>query len=75
MRFEPQKGGGCTEKGKKEKFPLCVKAKVIGPFGATAHKLLVQNKLKLKNFNPLRAAGAALLPLTKTPDFNPEARV
>ena len=73
MRFEPQKGGGCTGKGKKEKFPLCVKAKVIGPFGAAAHKLLVQNKLK--NFNPLRAAGAALLPLTKTPDFNPEARV
>ena len=31
------RGGWTEEKEKeKEKFPLCVKAKVIGPFGAAA---------------------------------------
>ena len=40
MSFE---GGGRTEaekeeKEKEEKFVLCVKAKVIGPFGAAAQK-------------------------------------
>ena len=33
------KGGRTEEKEKKEKFPLCVKALVIGPFGAAAQKV------------------------------------
>ena len=37
------------EEKKKEKFPLCVKAKVIGPFGAAAQKAeILAFKLKIR---------------------------
>ena len=41
--------GGRTEKEKKkkkeEKFPLCVKALVIGPFGAAAQKTITKSRI------------------------------
>ena len=44
-----ERGGGRTEgKKKEEKFPLCVKALVIGPFEVAAKKKEKRNKLKRK---------------------------
>ena len=43
------------KKKKKEKFPLCVKAKVIGPFGAAAQKEEEEEKKEEGGFE--RSAG------------------
>ena len=53
-RLEYELRRGWTEKDKKEedKFPLCVKAKVIGPFGAAALKAKNKNKDSKSSLKP-----------------------
>ena len=42
------KGGGCRRRSKtrrRRKFPICVKAQVVDPFGIAAQKVYITNSL------------------------------